>query len=52
MSLNLLELSLVLQFLSEFLQAVDELCLGDRHGDVQHTLDIMNLINKSSMNIL
>ena len=48
LSLNLLELSLVLEFLSKFLQAVNELCLGDRHGNVQHTLDIMNLI-KSSM---
>ena len=47
LSLNLLELSLVLEFLSKFLQAVNELCLGDRHGNVQHTLDIMNLIKSS-----
>ena len=33
-----LELSLVFEFLGEFLKAVDELGLGDRHCNVQHAL--------------
>ena len=34
------ELSLVLEFLGEFLEALDELGLGDWHRNIQHTLHL------------